>query len=133
MSAGELILRHSVRAERHTLVATGELELASTPELVSVVVQILEEGAVLLALDLGDVTFMDSTGLRGILRVRELCEDRGCGLTLGLGQPQVQRVFEVAGLHEMMPIRDSSFGERESYTSRRRRITDGGATPRANA
>ena len=103
-SPGELVLQVEVEADRHTLFAAGEVDIATTPELVTTLVELLAQGARSIVLDMGDVTFIDSTGLRGIFLVRELCEARGCDLEFTRVQRQAQRVFEFSGVLDRLPL-----------------------------
>lgn len=51
--------------------------------------------------DLSAVTFIDSCGLRGLLRCSTLCEERGATLRFAVGVASpVRRLFEVTGLSD---------------------------------
>ncbi len=52
----------------------------------------------ILVLDLDDVQFIDSAGLRVILAAHERKVKRGQRLALTPGSPQVQRLFSIAGV-----------------------------------
>jgi anti-anti-sigma factor len=89
----------------HTLVLIGELDMASAPVLDQAVRRICTDATEAVMLDLGGLTFMDSTGLRVVLVAKELCERHGCEFQLVRGPAQVQRLFEVTGLIEQLPFR----------------------------
>jgi len=108
--AGELTVDCDVREDGHTVFVDGELDLATAPELVTAVTQLLGQRALSITVDLDGVTFIDSAGVRGIQIVRDLCRKHGCVLAITPGQRQVQRVFEVAGINQVLPFRDSSRG-----------------------
>jgi anti-sigma B factor antagonist len=55
-------------------------------------------------LDLADLEFVDSTGLRVIVRAVEAAHTGGWELTLRQGPPAVRRVFEIAGLLGALPF-----------------------------
>jgi anti-sigma B factor antagonist len=126
MLAQELMLQQDGQAERQTLRVGGELDMATAPDLVATVAQVLAQGAPSIVVDIRGLTFMDSTGLRGVLTIRDLCMKHSCELTLTEGQRQVQRVFEVAGVDHALPFRDSSSGDhhRDSYQRKRRRFAE---------
>ena len=63
-----------------------------------------EPGLRRLTLDLSDTTFIDSTGLGVVLRVAEDLQSRGVELRIVPGPPEVQRVFETAGLADALPF-----------------------------
>jgi anti-anti-sigma factor len=123
MSA-ELSLRHEGRADGYTLSVGGELDMATTRELIETVAQLVGQGVAPLTLDLGALTFMDSTGLRGIFAIRDLCEAHRCELELTLGPRHVQRVFELTGTGDLLPFGRPGAGEEagESFESKRRRF-----------
>jgi anti-sigma B factor antagonist len=98
----------SVKAQsegrRHTLALAGELDIATVPELDAMTERVCADGAGELVLDLRELAFIDSTGLRAILRAREQCEAHRCQLFLTPGPPAVQRLFELTGLLERLPF-----------------------------
>jgi anti-sigma B factor antagonist len=110
VAAGELSVDCDVREDGHTVFVDGELDLATSPELVTTVTRLLAQRAPSITVDLDGVTFIDSAGVHGIQLVRDLCRTHGCVLAITPGQRQVQRVFEVAGINHVLPFRDSSAG-----------------------
>jgi anti-sigma B factor antagonist len=99
---GELGLEHDAQGSRHTLHVRGELDLLTAPELEAAISEIAAAQASEIVLDLSELAFIDSTGLRSILISRQLCEDHGCELRLARAQDQVKRLFELTGLLEML-------------------------------
>jgi anti-sigma B factor antagonist len=91
---------------RATVIAAGEIDLASSPDLRRELQTLLDDGVQSIVLDLGDVTFIDSSGLGvlvGVLkRVKEAGDDGAMSLR-GLTGP-VRKVFEITGLHEIFVI-----------------------------
>ena len=57
-----------------------------------------------LVVDLGEVTFMDSTGIRLLLRAREHALQRGASLLVVRGPEDVMRVLELVGLDAQLDI-----------------------------
>jgi anti-anti-sigma factor len=49
-------------------------------------------------LDLNGLSFVDSSGIRALLRTNAVCEESGCRLVLLRGSAQVQRTLTVARL-----------------------------------
>jgi anti-sigma B factor antagonist len=97
-------------ADATVLALSGELDIASAPGLE----QALDEfGASMprrLVIDLTDVTFMDSTGLRALLLARQRGEDGDHELSLRPGPRQVQRVFELSGTLERFNFQNPPAG-----------------------
>jgi anti-anti-sigma factor len=75
----------------------GELDLATAPELGRTVRELLESGFDHIVIDLAGVEFMDSSGLKLILSLRNAAAARGGRLVLTPGPPAVQRIFELTG------------------------------------
>lgn len=89
----------------HTLIlkVRGELDMATAP-LLSKRLELAEAGAATSVLvDLDQVEFMDSTGLH-VLIAHFAGNRNGTRYSLTRGSPQVQRLFEVAGVHDRLPF-----------------------------
>jgi stage II sporulation protein AA (anti-sigma F factor antagonist) len=108
MKPGELSVGVIRDDDRCTLLLTGELDLASAPKIEQILPELCANGASEIVLDLRQLTFMDSTGLRAILACGTLCERHLCDFGLIRGTRAVQRVFELTGLAEKLPFREPS-------------------------
>jgi anti-anti-sigma factor len=82
----------------------GELDLATVDQLDSELRGLRESGFDQLEIDLSALTFMDSTGLRLLLRWDGEARSDGMQLRLRPGPPAVQRVLAVSGLLERLPF-----------------------------
>jgi anti-anti-sigma factor len=89
-----------VRQERDRIVLTlhGELDLLGAPRLQSEIESNTVDAAEIVVLDLDDVQFIDSAGLRVVLAAHVRTVERGQKLALTPGSPQVQRLFSIAGV-----------------------------------
>jgi anti-anti-sigma factor len=94
--------QHESGRDRVVVRLEGELDMASAPHLRSTLESI--ETASLLVLDLQQLRFVDSTGLRVILWARERCRSRGQDFALTPGSTQVQRLLAVSGVGEHLRI-----------------------------
>lgn len=106
LSTQSLSLHAAVRDGVARLTLEGELDMASAPVLESAVDGALES-AQGLELDLGGVSFMDSTGLRTLLAIRQRLGETGGELRLVAVPPPVRRVLDVtrtARLFELDPV-----------------------------
>jgi anti-anti-sigma factor len=97
-----LDVRDAFAGGQHTVRTVGELDLATAPELEAVLSRLDSPKA--LTLDLSGLTFMDCCGLRSILSVGKACEKPACDFKLIPGQAQVQRLFALTGLLEVLPF-----------------------------
>jgi anti-sigma B factor antagonist len=87
-----------------TVSVAGELDLATADELSRAVRSGLATGAVII--DLREVTFMDSAGVRALnTALRESAED-GRELQVCVGKhPGVIQVLEMTGMLELLPVK----------------------------
>jgi anti-anti-sigma factor len=97
-----LSIRHTVRAGKHRLALTGELDIDSASELEEAVREACASGTGLV-IDLRKVTFMDSTGLRVLIVAGRLCEEKGDELRIIPGE-DIQRILEMTGLDRVLPF-----------------------------
>jgi anti-anti-sigma factor len=102
-SVGELIIGHSHEDERHTLVLQGELDLVTAPELEDKVAALCLQGAGELVLDMRQIVFMDSSGLRTVLASMDMCRLHGVELMLVPGVA-CRRLFEITGVIDDLPL-----------------------------
>jgi anti-anti-sigma factor len=65
---------------------------------------LLAEPVEQLVVDLGEVTFVDSTGMGLVLEVHDRSRSEGFKLRLLRGPDEVQRVFELAGVADVLPF-----------------------------
>ncbi len=84
----------------------GELDIATEHELSNAFSEALLAQPQAVTVDLRNLVFLDSTGLRALLRLRESCSQHGSTLQLVRGIPTVQRVFEVSGVAAHFAIAD---------------------------
>jgi anti-anti-sigma factor len=87
------------------VVPRGEIDLA-TVDLVREAVEREHQPGEAVVLDLREVAFMDTSGLRFVLELIERGDREGFGLRLVRGPSAVQRVFEVSGLAPRLPFVD---------------------------
>ena len=83
----------------------GEIDLA-TVDLVREAVDREQQPGEALVLDLREVGFMDTSGLRYVLELNDRAKQEGFALLLVRGPRAVQRVFEVSGLEPRLPFVD---------------------------
>ncbi|HEX6131995.1 MAG TPA: STAS domain-containing protein [Actinomycetota bacterium] len=83
---------------RVVLRPVGALDIASSDRVDDAIVAAFERDPAAVRLDLRDVTFLDSSGLRGVIRAYRLASERDVGFEVVPGPPAVQRVLEVTGI-----------------------------------
>jgi anti-anti-sigma factor len=80
----------------------GELDLATAEDVALPVRELIESGFRSVVLDLSEVTFIDSSGIRMVLEARDAAERGDVALQLVPGPPAVQRAFELTGLTQIL-------------------------------
>ncbi|KZZ86487.1 MULTISPECIES: anti-sigma F factor antagonist [Bacillaceae] len=101
--AVELSVRESVLCIR----LSGELDHHSTDELRSKVNEILEEGQVKhIILNLGNLMFMDSSGLGVILGRYKQIKQLGGEMVVCSISPSIQRLFDMSGLFKIVRLEE---------------------------
>lgn len=82
----------------------GELDLASTPDLAREVGRALDAHPHSIALDLSDLTFVDSIGAQAILVGGERARSRGCQFTVRSPRRHVLRTLQLTCVDQLIPI-----------------------------
>jgi anti-sigma B factor antagonist len=88
--------------DRAVLELHGELDLAGAPLLTSEIARAESKAPRTIVLDLEDLQFVDSAGLRVMLAAHQRAVERGTEFAMTPGTPQVQRLLAVAGVTEHM-------------------------------
>ena len=83
----------------------GELDMATVGEVEQELRNLRRSGFRTLVLDLGGLTFMDSTGLHLVMRWTNESAQDGFAFELEPGTPAVMRVFALAEMTHGLPFR----------------------------
>ena len=85
----------------------GEIDAHTAPALESKLSERLDETATI-TLDVANVTFMDSSGLRVLISITTACRSRGGDLIVESPGPIMRRLIEISGLADHLHLTDSS-------------------------
>src|SRR5215204_3035936 len=88
---------------RALITPKGELDMATQGELRAALERAMAEHRIV-TLDLGELRFLDTSGLRLILETAEASRRDGFAFTVRPGSEPVQRLFHVAGVAELVPF-----------------------------
>jgi anti-anti-sigma factor len=95
----------TVRTEVHggaaVVVPTGELDLATAPALEDALQSGFDSDAARVVLDLRELEFIDSSGLRTLLTARRNAEAASKQFSLVAGHRGLERTLEIAGVHKV--------------------------------
>ena len=86
------------------VVAHGELDMLSAPELRGAIEEAIEPGHELI-LDVGGLDFIDSTGVHLVLQTDSASRRDGWGFSIRGATGEVMRAFELTGLADRLPFR----------------------------
>src|SRR4029079_11757339 len=97
------------------IVVRGELDVATSPGLRSTLNNLLDRGATELTLDFAGVSFVDSSGLGGLVGTYKRLQEDGSGTIRIVGtQASVRKVFQITGLHDALLHDGRALGHRRS-------------------
>ena len=85
----------------------GELDLRTSPELEERLTRAFDGGAELVILDLRQIEFMDSAGLRVVLSAHQRAHETGRRFALVRGADQVERVLKLTGVRDLLTVVDA--------------------------
>ena len=85
----------------------GELDLAQAAEVQSTLGELIDAGFDRLVVDLRDVSFMDSTGLRTLMLARQDLRARGGRLSLVCNDGPVPRLLELPATNTLFDFEDA--------------------------
>jgi len=86
------------------LALAGEFDLSNAAQIEDALKQIERDRPALLVLDLRELTFMDSTGLRVMVAADARARDDARRLAVVQGPESVHRVFRITGLDDHLEI-----------------------------
>lgn len=98
----QIELRRS--GEMTVVLPRGELDLAGTPEFERTVRDACALAPSALLVDLGELAFLDSTGLRAILSAQRQSTEAGIEFAVLAGRAQVARLMEITGTAEHIRV-----------------------------
>jgi stage II sporulation protein AA (anti-sigma F factor antagonist) len=82
----------------------GEFDLAGFDAANAVLEDVLAERPATVVIDLSELTFMDSTGLRFVVGAQVRCVAAGRPLVIRQGGPTIHRLFEMTRLDTVLPF-----------------------------
>lgn len=94
-------------SDRYLITVSGEVDLATSPDLDVAIIAAIDAGAASVVIDLSDVSFMDSSGLGVIVRALKRCREAENDLDLVITNERVLKVFGITGLDQVIPIHAS--------------------------
>jgi anti-sigma B factor antagonist len=103
---GQLTVHSDRDGVVHTICVEGELDLATAADLERELTRAEDSDAQSIVLDLSGLQFIDSTGVRLLLRAHARSREDSNRLALLRGPAAVQRVFDLTGILDLLPFAD---------------------------
>jgi anti-sigma B factor antagonist len=86
---------------------SGDLDIVTSDDIKRDLTALVDSGHVALALDLSDVGFVDSSGLGVLVAVHRHAESQGGSFVVQSVPPQVQRLFDITRLGDLLTVTGS--------------------------
>jgi stage II sporulation protein AA (anti-sigma F factor antagonist) len=103
---GQLSVRSQRDEDAHTIALAGEMDLANAAEVERELIRAESTNATRIIIDLSELTFMDSTGIRLLITAHARSRDNGDRLQLIRPPARVFRVLCIAGVDGLLPFVD---------------------------
>ncbi|MET7403552.1 STAS domain-containing protein [Dactylosporangium sp. NPDC005572] len=97
----------AVDGSRAVVRASGELDVATAPELRAYLHELVDAGASAVVVDLTDVGFLDSTTLGVLISVHKRLVESGGVVELVVPHARLLRIFQITGLDRVFTIHAS--------------------------
>ena len=85
----------------------GAVDAATAPDLLTSLQSVMDDGASQLIIDMANVEYMSSAGLRTLLGAVKQARGAGGDLRLAAAQPAVKRVLDMSGFTGILKTFDS--------------------------
>jgi anti-sigma B factor antagonist len=93
-----------VQGDRGRLTVTGELDIATAPQLDEAAAELLANGIRQLLIDLSGLSFIDSSGLRTLIGLNDRAAVEDWTLSLVRPSEPSLSVFQITGADENLPF-----------------------------
>ncbi len=99
--AKDFSVRTEQRGTAAVVIPSGELDIATAPALEHELDRAFETDSARVVLDLRELEFIDSSGLRTLLIARRRADNAGAHFSLVAGDRALQRTLEIAGIQQI--------------------------------
>jgi anti-anti-sigma factor len=103
-----LVIEAKAEGDELVLVLRGELDPHTAPRLGDELDKVRSEGNDKIVLDLAELGFIDSSGLRVIIGAHKAAATDGGSLALRSPSPMARRLLDITGLLDHIEVRDAT-------------------------
>jgi anti-anti-sigma factor len=109
-------MKIQTKKQENTLIVSldGKIDGATAPELEAELIGWLDQGETALILDLREVFYVSSAGLRVVLLAAKRLRSGGRLAMAGV-QPEVKEIFDLAGFDTLLPFYEDLGAAKESF------------------
>jgi len=93
--------------EHTVLAARGEIDIAAVPTFRDHLRRLVDDGSTSIVIDLSDVRFIDSAGLRVLVDGLTRARRRDADMRIACPSASLRRTFEISGLDKVMNVHES--------------------------
>lgn len=102
----DLTIKTTSTENEHRVILGGEIDAFTGAKVRETLLSLVQQpGTTLVAVDLQDVEYMDSTGIGIFIAAMKACKQTGCAFEVQNLSSRVERLFRITGLHELIAIR----------------------------
>jgi anti-anti-sigma factor len=105
---GELSMRSLRQGDVHTIALAGEVDIATAAHVEQELMRAEATDAAAIVLDLSELSFIDSSGIRMLVMADARSRADSCRLTLRRPPDNVLRVLRLSGVEERLPFADAT-------------------------
>ncbi|HUG07951.1 MAG TPA: STAS domain-containing protein [Acidimicrobiia bacterium] len=92
----------------HCISVTGEIDLATVPDLENAIESVFSTDSHPLVVDLRDSSFMDSTGLKALVMANRRFDESGRGFAVAVSRGPISRLIDLSGVESSMKVVEST-------------------------
>ncbi|WNC15353.1 anti-sigma factor antagonist [Brevibacillus brevis] len=102
----DLTIKTTSTETEHQVNLSGDVDAFTGPKVKEALMTLVQSpNASVVAVDLKEVEYMDSTGIGIFIAVMKACKQSGCEFVVQNLSPRVERLFQITGLYELVVIR----------------------------
>jgi anti-anti-sigma factor len=105
---GELSIRSWREGDTHTIALHGEVDISTAGHVEEELLRAEAADAAAIVLDLSELSFLDSSGIRMLLMADARSRADSCRLSLRRPPATVLRVLQLAGVADRLPFEDAT-------------------------
>lgn len=102
----DLTIKITSNEIEHQVNLCGDIDAFTGPKVKEAIMTLVETpNAAVIAVDLAEVEYMDSTGIGIFIAVMKACKQTDCAFVVQNLSPRVERLFRITGLYDLIAVR----------------------------